>query len=197
MRHVGQARLRHGRLEEPIHREFLTSDGAGVDLLYCNNFNGVFSHRSNDKQVTWCLDDYIAGLFTQLKPGAKLVTLSEIGRLPPPLAEANELRLKNGLAPSSNASYYTLDVIDDPGGQGKLTFTEKAFKFYIYTRVGTATYLCDACDGAPISASQLLNEGGDHERLITVICCPHCQHQKRGPTRERVTPKRYVPPAQK
>ena len=179
MRSIGKVRLRHGSLEDRAHREFLTDD---VDLLYCNNYNGVFNVRANERCVNWCLDDFIAGLFTQLKPGARLVTLYEIQRLPLPLDKANELRIKNGLPPSDFASFYTLEMITDPGGEDKLTFTQKPFTYYIYTRVGTATFTCHerSCshNTIPVSACETIQAGRADERLVPVTACPHCGEKR-------------------
>ena len=179
MRNIGKVRLRHGSLEDRDHRDFLTQD---VDLMYCNNYNGVFNVRANERSVDWCLDDYIAGLFTQLKPGAKLVTLYEIQRLPPPLEKANELRVKNGLPPSDFASFYTLEMITDPGGDDKLSFTQKPFTYFVYTRVGVASFTCHEryCEynAIPVSAFDTKMEGHVEERLVPVTACPHCGEKR-------------------
>ena len=226
MRSVGHVRLRHGSLEDSVHRAFLTET---VDLLYCNNYNGVFSVRANDRNVGWCLDDYIAGLLTQLKVGAKLVTLYEIQRLPLSLQEANEVRLKNGLSVSpirdgsqSNKdavtsnddnhqedtlpSFYTLDVMVDPGGDDKLSFTQNSFTYYVYTRVGssTATFLCHerscvhnntpllAFETIPLNTNALVGGSASSSsslppdtRLVPVTSCPYCKNDTRSVRRRK------------
>lgn len=185
MRSIGKVRLRHGSLEDRAHRDFLTQD---VDLLYCNNYNGVFNVRANERSVDWCLDDFIAGLFTQLKAGARLVTLYEIKRLPLPLDVANTLRIKNGLPPSEFASFYTLEMISDPGGDGKLSFTQNPFTYYVYTRVGIPTFMCHekSCNynSIPVSAFETKQEGHADERLVPVTACPRCGEKRTTRRRE-------------
>jgi hypothetical protein len=183
-RFVGGIKIRQGGLAEKAHREFLTAD---VDLLYCNNYNDVFGVRANNTgEVSYCPDDYIAGLLTQLAPGAKLVTLSEIRRLPPPLTEANEIRKSNGLPEHEQASFYELKTVEDEGGEDKLTFTEMPYTIYIYTRTGDATFLCDvarcayAKNATPILAYTTIEEGNHDERLVTVAECPCCATPRRA-----------------
>jgi len=187
---VGSIRLRHGNMEDDAHRAFLTDD---VDLLYCNNFNGVFGVRANDRNVDWCLDDILAGLFTLLKPGAKLVTLYQLHRLPLPRTEANEVRALNGWAPRDDASYYELEIVEDDGGDGKLSFTRKPFTYFVYTRVGKkATFLCHEkqCSRpqSPIPASKIFSRtqaGRTLERWLPITMCPNCGREARSSRRRR------------
>ena len=50
-REVGEVILRHGRLEEEEHLDFLTK---GVTRAYVNNFNGVFAERSSKGNQKVC-----------------------------------------------------------------------------------------------------------------------------------------------
>lgn len=185
--------MRHGTFEAPEHRSFLTQN---VDVLYCNNFNGVFGERANSMSVTWCLNDYIGGLLTQLKPGAKLITLDQIRRLPPSLTEANETRVANGLPAHDEASFYTMDIVENDGGNDMLSFTSMPFKMYVYTRINrTASFLCcnPECNynHDPIEAGMKVGQG-DKERLVSAIDCPGCKQHMR-PKRERVGTVRFEP----
>jgi hypothetical protein len=184
---VGKIRLRHGNMEDDVHRAFLTED---VDLLYCNNFNGVFGVRANDRDVDWCLDDTLAGLLSLLKPGARLVTLYQLHRLPLPRAEANDVRVSNGLDPRDDASYYELDIVEDPGGNDKLSFTRKAFTYFVYTRVGKATFLCHdkQCthNQSAIPASKIFSRtraSQTLERWLPITMCPYCGREARNSRR--------------
>jgi hypothetical protein len=164
--------------------------------LYCNNYNDVFGHRAN-YAVGYCLDDYIAGLLTQLAPGAKLVTLSEIRRLPPPLTKVNRIRQANGLPEHEQASFYELKTVEDEGGPDKLTFTVMPYTIYIYTRTKDSTFLCDdaCCDYAknatPILAYKTIGEGHG-EKLVSVVECPGCETPRRA-RRQRKGVDNYKP----
>lgn len=104
---VGKVDLRYGRLEDPEHHKFLTD---GVTRAYVNNFNGVFAERSMKPNTKWFLDDYVAGIFASMGPGARLVTLHQIN-LGPTLSEANKRRRDHNLSESDNASFYEVDKL--------------------------------------------------------------------------------------
>lgn len=104
---VGEVKLRHGRLEDDIHREFLTK---GITRAYVNNFNGVFAERSVKNNSVWFLDDYCAALFALMAPGAILVTLHPLN-LGPTQDEANRIRRKHDLSESSNSSFFTVEQV--------------------------------------------------------------------------------------
>jgi len=115
--HVGPSELRHGRLEVKEHRDFLTgrvkvkehrdfltSPGQKVVKMFCNNYNGVFKHRSCKNSQTVTLDDYISGLFSQLREGSKLVTLDQMNFAVGTLQDMNDEREKHGMRRDANAS---------------------------------------------------------------------------------------------
>ena len=104
---VGKVDLRYGRLEDSEHHKFLTE---GVTRAYVNNFNGVFAERSMKPNKNWFLDDYVAGIFASMAPGAILVTLHQIN-LGPTLNEANKRRRDHNLSESDNASFYEVDKV--------------------------------------------------------------------------------------
>ncbi len=106
-RMVGEVKLRHGRLEDDIHREFLTK---GITRAYVNNFNGVFAERSVKNNGVWFLDDYCAALFALMTPGAIMVTLHPLN-LGPTQEEANCIRRKHDLNESSNASFFEVEKV--------------------------------------------------------------------------------------
>ena len=168
------------------NRKFLTED---VDLLFCNNFNEVFGFRSSDQEN---FDSMIAGLLTQLKPGAKLITLSALPCIFPPIDHANEELDRNGLPRHENASFYTFKTVQEEGmAEDRLNFTHKPFEYFIYERVGSATFLCNnphcdiAKDRDAIQAYEINNKGKENERLVPVNVCPlcMCRQQPRRSTR--------------
>ena len=194
--YVGNVRLRQGRLEAKEHREFLTRD---VDFMFCNNFNDVLGCRST-YGVKHTPDDYLAGLFCLLKPGAVLVTLSELVRLPPTRKQINENRAQRNLPTRPDASFYDLQVIQDPGGEESFTFTCLPIKMYKYTRTNSleATFLCDnprcqaAVQATPIVAHQQQEQqqqqddnDDDEERLLAIAQCPHCESLQRSKRKRR------------
>jgi hypothetical protein len=106
-RQIGKIDLRLGQLEDPQHRDFLTK---GVTRAYVNNFNGVFAERSAKNHQKWFLDDYIAGLFALLAPGAIMITFHPLS-LVLGIEEANAIRKKHGLKESENASFYRSEKV--------------------------------------------------------------------------------------
>jgi hypothetical protein len=173
----GCAKLLNGNLADPTHRRFLTDE---VDLMFCNNFRDVMNDRSNLMKVDRCVDDHIAALFTQLKPGAKLVTLDPIHqRLAPSIRSMNKIREKNKMQCSDNASFYEIEEVEHPcgvKGVDNFSYSTNPFKFYIYTRIGPATFLCadPSCPHSanPISAFEIKHQGCRDEQLIPVTQCP-------------------------
>jgi hypothetical protein len=180
-----------GNIADPQNRLFLTHN---VDILFCNNYNDIMNVRSDPKNNQCSVDDCIAGLFTQLKPGAKLITLHPIQRLPPCLATANEDRQRQGLSRREDASFYQLDVFPAPEGEDNFTFKDD-IKFYVYTRCGPASFLCSesTCSYSthPICAFAIMNEGSAREMLLPVPDCP--THDKVQTTRSKAKPKPYEP----
>ncbi|KAL3908866.1 MAG: hypothetical protein SGILL_008318 [Bacillariaceae sp.] len=168
---VGKVELRLGQLEDPQHKDFLTQ---GVTKAYVNNFNGVFAERSTKLGQKYFLDDYVAGLFALLQPGAIMVTFHPIS-LCLDLNEANEARRKHGMEDSANASFYEYERV--PLGQAyktvkwkQISGNTKEIYVYKYRRLlqdhgGEAVFLCsnpkckNAIDNKPITAS-IINEEG-------------------------------------
>jgi hypothetical protein len=182
MPHGGRVILRNGDITNPQHRPFLTQD---VDVLWCNNFGLIMGSRSSPGEKNWSVDDHIGGLFTQLKPGAKLVTLEPIQRLPHSLATATMLRRSRGLPESNEASFYEVEKIPPPAGQNNFTFKNDA-PFYVYTRLGgPASFLCHVlgCYHSvhPVAAYVIENEGSAQESLLSVASCPlHVASKRRA-----------------
>lgn len=139
--------MRHGSLKGPEHRSFLTQD---VDVTFCNNFNEVFGLRCVDKPEEPSLDMHLAALFASMKPGASFLTLHPLP-LPPCLDEANMIRKRLGLQESEEASFYNVEEYN-MSGTGLLSWTNKDFTIYKYTRTNStsASFLCcnTSCDKA-------------------------------------------------
>ena len=62
----GKVDLRVGELQDRNHRNFLVE---GVDAVFVNNFNGVFSGLREGGEKGLNLDRHVAGLFALMKPG--------------------------------------------------------------------------------------------------------------------------------
>ena len=169
---VGDVFLRHGRLEDQIHREFLTK---GVTKAFVNNFNGVFAERSVKLNTHWFLDDYVSGIFAMLVPGAIMVTLHPLN-LGPTQDEANAIRRKHDLKESPKASFFTVEYVllgraCDTVKWNKHSGNAKNIYVYKYTRLSqgpdagnNAVFLCcnptcpDAKDCTPIPATTINEE---------------------------------------
>ena len=146
---VGKVSLRHGRLEDPQHQEFLTS---GVTRAYVNNFNGVFAERSSKSNQKWFLDDYVAALFARMAPGAIMITLHPL-TLGPTKSEANRTRKKQNLNESESASFYEVEKVllgkaCDTVKWNQHSGNQKNIYVYKYTRLSQldggkdAVFLC-------------------------------------------------------
>ena len=185
---IGKLRLRHGKLEDKEHRYFLTD---GVDVAFCNNYNQAFGEKSQKSgpRHLHSLEDFIAGLFCLLQPGAILVTLGRLS-LGPSLKDANRARRKHGFDESEAASFYEMEEIVFSGRD--LVSWSRGLKFSVfkYTRIGDANFLCcnRDCENArnmvPIQA--WCYEG---ERVI-VNCCP-CKNEIKE-SRKRKKPDYFV-----
>jgi hypothetical protein len=167
---VGQVILRHGRLENVQHQDFLTD---GVTRAYVNNFNGVFAERSSKGNQKWFLDDYVAGLFALMASGTIMVTLHPLN-LGPTKSEANKSRKKQGLTENENASFYEVEKVllgkaCDTVKWNQHSGNQKNIYVYKYTRVSQPSpetvFLCcnPTCEIAkgevPIPATAKNEEG--------------------------------------
>lgn len=167
---VGQVILRHGRLEDEQHQDFLTG---GVTRAYVNNFNGVFADRSSKGNQKWFLDDYVAGLFALMASGTIMVTLHPLN-LGPTKSEANNSRKKQGLTENENSSFYEVEKVllgkaCDTVKWNQHSGNQRNIYVYKYTRVaqpspGTVFLCCNPiCEIAqgevPIPATTKNEEG--------------------------------------
>lgn len=168
---VGEVILRKGELQDKEHLNFLTN---GVTCAYANNFNGVFGERAGTKNSVF-LDDYIAGLFTLMKPGSVMVTFHPID-LGLALEEANSVRRRHHLREGGDASFYDYDEIELGEAKDCVKWGKKEsgcrdiIKLYKYTRLkqpnsNDAVFLCcnpkceNAKNGTLIKATKINNEG--------------------------------------
>ena len=179
---VGKVRFRHGRLEEPCHRKFLTTrhdenssndqqqqytDEGGAMKVLVNNYNAVFADRcALPGQTHYYLDQFVAGLFALMKPGSKLLTLHPLD-MPPSLQQAQAERRKHNLPldDTSNASFFEFRKVSIGRANQAVSWSQNGTKddpieAYLYTRVGSATILCgnrvcrNAREAVPIPATQ-------------------------------------------
>lgn len=139
---IGQVDLRHGRLEDPRNRAFLTEE---VDVALCNNYNGVFK-RCAKVRNKYNLDDFVAGLFCKMKPGAVLITLDRLDIGPACRTRANKYRSACGLDESDDVSFYEMEELICVGKDNDLFSWqgggEKQYTVFKYTRVTGATFMC-------------------------------------------------------
>ena len=167
---IGEINLRHGRLEDRAHVEFLTR---GVTRVIANNYNGNFAEKSSKNGQTYTLDDYIAGLFGRMAPGTILVTLHPL-TLPPTRDEANEGRVKHGLEQSQYASFFDVSKLSLGKACEHVKWNRRSSNpteifVYKYERLDqgseSAVFLCcnPVCTAArnkiPIPATTLNEEG--------------------------------------
>jgi len=169
---AGEVKLRHGRLEDELHRDFLTK---GVTKAIVNNFNGVFAERSVKIKSFWFLDDYCAGLFGRMAPGACMVTLHPLS-LGLSIDEANAARRKHKLPESPNASFFRVEKIVlgkacDTVKWNQKSGNEKLIYVYKYTRLeqesneDESVFLCGnpvcilAQHSIPIPATTINDDG--------------------------------------
>jgi len=181
---IGNIRFRHGQLEVPEHREFLTNP-TGITKAFVNNFNEVFSFRSAKANQTYYLDDYVAGLFAQMAPGSIMVTLHPVN-LGQPRSKAVELRRLHGLPTESlNISFFEAEKIDFLEANQVASWSmnggnDKQIQVYKYTRLqqekdGISVFLCNnpACTaaqcGTPIPAIKTIQVNGE-ERVVINYC---------------------------
>jgi hypothetical protein len=177
-RDIGAIDLRLGRLEDRLHTEFLTK---GVTKAYVNNFSGVFAERSSKNDQKWFLDDYVAGLFALLEPGAVMMTFHPLN-LGLDKEAANEQRKKHNLSEHGDASFFAFEKLS----LGKACKTVKwnlrsgnqtEIQVYKYTRLRQphgekAVFLCTnpqcpkAQNAEPIEATMENEEG----RVVLAHC---------------------------
>jgi hypothetical protein len=181
---AGELRLRHGRMEAPEQREFLTNP-QGITKAFANNFNGVFADKCEMAKQTYFLDNYLAGTFAQMKVGSILVTLHPLD-LGPSQSEANQRRQQHGLVESVNSSFYedekvSLGMAKDVVSWSQYGGKKDIIDVYKYTRVkqetndGASVFLCcnPLCDKArlrtPIPATVTVTVDGG-ERVVMNSC---------------------------
>jgi hypothetical protein len=186
---IGKVQFRHGKLEQPIHRKFLSEcNGSSSIKALANNFNGVFSDRSAKAKQKYYLDHFISGMFAEMKPGSILVTLHPLLDLPPPLSTVSETRERHKMATTRDASFYELEQCNI--GKANLTVswshnggnTDDVI-VYRYTRLEqvskTAVFLCSnphcrkAIECIPIPAAKMISIQVDHqteERIVINHC---------------------------
>ena len=186
---IGNVRLRHGKLEDPLHREFLTKE---VDVAFCNNYNHVFGDKSQKAKPTYpfTLDDYVAGLFCLMKPGAVLVTLERL-QLGLSRKDANRARQKHGLHESEQASFFEMEEIVLAGRDLLSWRGDVEFSVFKYTRIGDAKFFCcnPACKNSrTMVAIQAWRKEDEH---VIANCCRRCKREEKG-TRKRKVPDFFV-----
>jgi hypothetical protein len=135
----GAIKLRRGRLEDPVHREFLSKD---VTKAYLNNYNGVFAERSD--MLPPFLDAYNAALFAMMKPGAVMVTFHPLD-LGSPRSEINKHRKLKGLEESDDAGFFEMETIALGRANNSVKWCRKSgdttvIKVYKYTRLDQPSY---------------------------------------------------------
>ena len=67
MRKIGKIYLREGSVVDPSLKTFLSS----ANVVLVNNSHDIFGVRLGDVQGRPTVDSYVAGIFSQLKPGSR------------------------------------------------------------------------------------------------------------------------------
>ena len=105
----GRVEMKEGDLQDKAFRQWLVE---GTDFAFVNNFGSQLpASFSGARDGSPSLDGHVAALFSMMKEGAVLVTLSPliaaIGCLS--LSVANKKRRRLGLPESKDASFYEYD----------------------------------------------------------------------------------------
>ena len=96
---VGNVDLRLGTFVGIEHRKFMLM----ANKIFVNNAEGTFSTVISGKRT---LDSYLDGLFALARPGTIMVTIDRVLSLGRSLSEENEVRRRNGLQESPDASFF-------------------------------------------------------------------------------------------
>ena len=199
---VGKVEFKHGRLEDPDHREWLTlynRDGEdGHMKVFVNNFNCLFADRSAKIGQKYYLDHFVAGLFSLMKPGSKLLTLYPLA-LPPPYSEASKSRNKRGLTVNADCSFFEHKVVKIGKAKDCVSWSQNGscnniIEGHLYTRLqqeaDRAVILCcnPACEKAqkdiPINVTNFVSveRGPEGEVELCPVICEHCDCGVRSKT---------------
>lgn len=133
---LGKIDLRQGDFCDKAYRSFITE----ADVVLVNNAFEVFAARSQSRLNGASLDDHIAGIFAQMKPGSRMVTLYPLP-LGLSLADENNLRKKSAVAKNENASFF--ECRTENLGVTSVSWSNKETLAYIYTRTKN-TFFQDA-----------------------------------------------------
>lgn len=194
---AGPVELKHGRIEDPAHRDWLTD----VDAVFVNNFNDVMSHRCEpSRRAMRSVDEYIAALFAHMKVGSVMVTLNPINYyLGQTQEQAQQDRRKWGYTANRNASFFTKEEIEIGFAHDVVSWSERSsagrhsrtISVYKYTRVeqeadagyGPVFLCCDpgkkcrfALNDEPIPATIFDKDN----RLVMMNTCPCCGFTKKS-----------------
>jgi hypothetical protein len=191
MPHGGSIHLKQGDITDPQHRDFLTND---ADIVLFNNYNEIMGTRSNPNVKSWSVNDYVSGIFTQLKPSAKLIAFSKLPRLPPIITVATEILRSGGLLPREDVSFYKLHEFPAPLGNDNFTF-KNDINLYVYTLCGLPALLCTVpnCrfNTEPIPAFLVDEKGPRKGMLLSMTNCP--KHRTQNTRRiHKATTSAYV-----
>lgn len=179
--------LKHGRIEDPEYRQWLTE---GVDRVFVNNFADVFGSRSGCKSKTQTIDSKIAALFATMKPGSVMVTMHPIDALGHPRDKVMQHRHKHNLRTPcrGHASFFSLEEIKLGPANETVSWSangkcKKTILVYKYTRLRQsddgegAVFLCtnhESCErsrnATPIPATALGEDG-----LVMNFC--NCKYE--------------------
>jgi hypothetical protein len=124
---LGKIDLRQGDFCDKAFRPFITE----ADVILVNNAFEIFAARSQSRTNGASLDDHIAGIFAQMKPGCRMVTLYPLP-LGLSLSDANNQKKKLGLPKNENASFFECRI--ENLGVTSVSWTNKETLVYIYTR---------------------------------------------------------------
>lgn len=131
---LGKIDLRQGDFCDKSLRSFITE----ADVILVNNAFEIFAARSQSRTNSASLDDHIAGIFAQMKPGSRMVTLYPLP-LGLSLTDANNQKKNLGAPKNENASFF--ECKQETLGSASVSWSSKETTVYIYTRVKNTFFL--------------------------------------------------------
>jgi len=166
-RNVGNVKFIEGDFSNKCHEEFITQ----ANKIFVNNAEDIFGARC-DQQIT--LDDHLARLFTKMKAGTIMVTLTQLKSLGRSVKEENEYRERFGLSQSSHASFF--ECVKHDIGTNAVTWKGKNAYVWVYERNNSPGFLCCGKNCQGNSVCTAINQEDNIE-------CVFCGWQRRSTKR--------------
>ena len=161
-------------------------------MVFVNNFNEIFSARSV-REGDRTLDDRVAAVFAQMKPGSRMLTLHKLVALGMTRDEVNDGRRSRRKRESDDASFFTFSehtLQPKPrewlsGLEDVVSWSRLPIQAYLYERTRQsethALFLCTnpKCEAGDRPTAAVGDDG------LLVDCCVFCQTARRAQPRAR------------